>query len=412
LDPDRHRLVAAIGAQIYFMVKYKKPAHGHNKTSPLTHNGKLEFWWSAIPTVGFVVLFAWGEIDYMKQVTPPVDAIDVRITGQKWFWTAEYPDVPGAQLNNRLIVPVGKPMRLTMTSTDVIHSFFIPVFRLKKDVVPGRYTVMWFEATIEGEYPLFCTEYCGDQHSGMIGVVQVVSGEKYLDDPQGGRPPRVRPGQGRQDPGRLRQARLQGPRLQHLPQPRRRVKTGPTFKGLYGKTESITGGSTPHRRGQLHPRVRPRAQRQGRPGLHPADAELRRPAGRRADHRPHRVHQGPEVGDRSLSMSTQPANTIHQGRSTRIASRSYLRAKTGHLQQGLHAARRHHGVPVHHPGGPGGDRQHPAAADARGQGRRVPQAQPAELLPVVHSARLASWSRRPRSAASTPAGPSTPRTRL
>lgn len=237
-------LVAAIGAQIYFMVKYKKPADGHRKTSAVTHNGKLEFWWSAIPTVGFVVLFAWGEIDYMKQVTPPADAIDVRITGQKWFWTAEYPDVPGAQLNNTLIVPVGTPMRLTMTSTDVIHSFFIPVFRLKKDVVPGRYTVMWFEATLEGEYPLFCTEYCGDQHSGMIGKVLVVSADKYLEilkeaarlefDPAKGDKTQADFGK------RIYDARgcgschsLDGS-----------AKTGPTFKGLYGKTESITGGTT------------------------------------------------------------------------------------------------------------------------------------------------------------------------
>ncbi len=237
-------LVVAIGAQLYFMVKYKKPADGHAKTSPLTHSGKLEFWWSAIPTVGFIALFVWGEVEYMKQVTPPNDAIDVRITGQKWFWTADYPAVPGAQLNNKLIVPVGVPMRLTMTSTDVIHSFFIPVFRLKKDVVPGRYTVMWFEATMEGEFPLFCTEYCGDQHSSMIGKVLVVSKDKYEEilkeearlefDPAKGDVSMADFG------ARVYKARgcgschsLDGS-----------AATGPTFKGVYGKTENLADGST------------------------------------------------------------------------------------------------------------------------------------------------------------------------
>lgn len=234
--------VIAIGAQIYLMVKYRKPADGHRKTSPLTHSGKLEFWWSAIPTVGFIVLFAWGEIEYMKQVTPPGDAIDVRITGSKWFWTVDYPETPGASLNNEIIIPVGVPMRLTMTSTDVIHSFFIPVFRLKKDVVPGRYTVMWFEATKIGEYPLFCTEYCGDQHSGMIGKARVVSAEDYEAILKEAARLEFDPTKGdktQADFGRRIYDRKGCNSCHSLDGS---AKTGPSFKGLYGKTESITGG--------------------------------------------------------------------------------------------------------------------------------------------------------------------------
>lgn len=233
--------IATIAAQAYFMVKYAKPKDGHRKTSAITHNGKLEFLWSAIPTVGFLVLFAWGEIEYMKQVTPPADAIDVRVTGQKWYWKIDYPAVKGASLKNELIVPVGVPMRLTMTSTDVIHSFFIPAFRLKKDVVPGRYTVMWFEATKEGEYPLLCTEYCGDEHSSMVGRVLVVSREKYAEVLA--ERSKLEKGQGETmaDYGARVYDRGGCASCHSLDGA---AKTGPTFKGLYGKTETLSTGQT------------------------------------------------------------------------------------------------------------------------------------------------------------------------
>jgi cytochrome c oxidase subunit II len=236
-------LVIAIGAQIYLMIKYRMPANGiHRKTSPITHNGALEFWWSAIPTVGFLVLFFWGEIDYMKQATPPSDAIDVRVTGQKWFWTVDYPAVPGAMLNNELVVPVGVPMRLTMTSTDVIHSFFVPVFRLKKDVVPGRYTVLWFEATKVGEYPLFCTEYCGDQHSGMIGKVLVVEAAEYEAILKERSKLEFDPTKGdvtQADFGRRIYDRKGCASCHSLDG---KASTGPSWKGVYGRSEAIVGG--------------------------------------------------------------------------------------------------------------------------------------------------------------------------
>lgn len=233
--------VGMIGIQFWFMWKYRKPANGHAKTSPITHNGKLEFLWSAIPTFFFIVLFAWGEIEYMKQATPPADAIDVRITGQKWFWTIEYPQIKGGKLKNELIVPIGQPMRLTMTSQDVIHSFFIPAFRLKKDVVPGRYTVLWFEATKEGEYPLLCTEYCGDEHSSMVGRVLVVKPEDY-ERILAERTKLVQEdGESLVDFGARVYDRGGCASCHSLDGS---VKTGPSFKGLYGKTETISDGST------------------------------------------------------------------------------------------------------------------------------------------------------------------------
>lgn len=233
--------VILMGAQIYFMLKYKKPKSGHRKTSPLTHSGKLEFWWSFIPAILLLILFGWGETLYMKMMSPPDDAISIRVTGQKWFWTVEYPDTAGAILTDELIVPVGIPVRLTLTSNDVIHSFFIPVFRLKKDAVPGRYTNMWFEATTPGVYPIFCAEYCGDQHSSMIGKVHVVPREEYqakLDEAarlvQDEGESMVDFGKRVWDRGGCASCHsLDGT-----------TKTGPSLKGKYGTNETLVDGST------------------------------------------------------------------------------------------------------------------------------------------------------------------------
>ncbi|MCA9699598.1 MAG: cytochrome c oxidase subunit II, partial [Myxococcales bacterium] len=161
--------VLVIGAMFYFMVKYKKRSD-NDKTSPLTHNGRLEFGWSAVPAVFLMVFFIWGERDFVRLSAPPADALDIRITGQKWYWTIEYPGRPVAstttvedgEIAPLLIVPKDVPVRLIMTSKDVLHSFYIPAFRVKKDVVPGRYSAVWFTAIEEGTFPVFCTEYCGD----------------------------------------------------------------------------------------------------------------------------------------------------------------------------------------------------------------------------------------------------------
>jgi len=174
-----------IGATILFMVRHARRSPDQ-KTSSITHNGKVEFLWSAVPTVLLIAIFIWGEIDYMKQAVPPQDAIEVRLTGRQWFWTTDYPSYPGVQLTSSvdeaapmLVVPKGIPVKLTMFSEDVIHSFYVPAFRVKRDVLPGRYTTIWFEATRVGEYNLFCTEYCGKDHSRMAGTVVVLEPEAF-----------------------------------------------------------------------------------------------------------------------------------------------------------------------------------------------------------------------------------------
>ncbi|MCB9568093.1 MAG: cytochrome c oxidase subunit II [Myxococcales bacterium] len=232
--------VILIGAQIYFMVKYKKPASGHRKTSPLTHSGKLEFWWSFIPAVLLIGLFAWGETLYMKMVAPPDDALQIRVTGQKWFWTVEYPD-SGAKLTDEIIIPINVPVKLTLTSNDVIHSFYIPVFRQKKDAVPGRYTNMWFEATKVGVYPLFCAEYCGDQHSSMIGTAKVVSMEDFEAAIEEASRIVQLPNEPLPDYG----ARVFAKRgCESCHSVDGTTKTGPSLKGKYGAQETLADGST------------------------------------------------------------------------------------------------------------------------------------------------------------------------
>jgi len=229
-----------VATMVYFAWKYRRRTK-FQKTSSITHNGKIEFLWSAIPAVLLIVIFLWGEIDYMKMSVPPGDAIDIRIKGQKWFWTVTYPDHPGVILTDEIIVPEGRPVRLTMTSEDVIHSFYIPAFRVKKDAVPGRYTNIWFQATRVGEYNLFCTEYCGDDHSGMIGVAKVLPWdqfEKALEEAG-----RLAPNTGESMAGFGRRVfERRGCPVCHSVDGTRLV--GPSFKGKYGSQEQLADGTS------------------------------------------------------------------------------------------------------------------------------------------------------------------------
>ncbi len=167
-----------IGLMVYFAWKYRRRGKP-GLTQAVTHNLALEITWTAIPVALLIVIFIWGMKVYIREHIAPKDAIEVKVTGQKWFWTFDYPS--GANSLNELVVPWGKPIRLLMSSRDVIHGFFIPDFRLKQDVLPNRYTVAWFNATIPGEHNIFCTQFCGKGHSEMIAKVRVVSDREYAD---------------------------------------------------------------------------------------------------------------------------------------------------------------------------------------------------------------------------------------
>lgn len=167
---------AIIAATVYFAVAYRRRSPDQ-KTHPTEGNNTIEFVWSAIPTLLLLVIFAWGFVGWLNLTVPPDNAVEIRVTGQKWVWSFDYPR-DGISADT-ITVPVGRPVKLTMSSVDVLHSFYVPAFRIKRDVLPNRYTVAWFEATQEGEFPILCTEYCGTGHSRMLSKVKVVSAAAY-----------------------------------------------------------------------------------------------------------------------------------------------------------------------------------------------------------------------------------------
>jgi cytochrome c oxidase subunit II len=137
----------------------------------------LEITWSIIPFGVMLTFFIWGAVIYFQERTPPADATEVYVVAKQWMWKIEH--MEGQREINELHVPTGQDVKLIMTSQDVIHSFFIPAFRIKQDVLPGRYTTLWFKATKPGVYHLFCAEYCGTMHSGMGGSIVVMEPQEY-----------------------------------------------------------------------------------------------------------------------------------------------------------------------------------------------------------------------------------------
>jgi cytochrome c oxidase subunit II len=155
--------VAIFGVVIYFVIKYRhRPGHKAEKSS--AHNDALEITWTVIPTIIVVFLFYYGWRSYIKVVTPPQKAVEIQVLARQWSWTFTHSN--GVQ-DSDLHVPVNTPVRLVMTSQDVLHSFYAPAMRVKQDVVPRRYTYAWFIATKPGTYRLTCAEYCGTDHSQM-----------------------------------------------------------------------------------------------------------------------------------------------------------------------------------------------------------------------------------------------------
>ena len=160
---------------LYFSWKYKSRKKG--LTSSLDHNTTLEITWTVIPLILTLVVFFWGAETYLKMNIVPYGAMEVNVTAQKWSWNFTYKE--GFSNPKDLVVPVNKPVKLLMQSQDVLHSFYVPDFRVKIDVIPNRYMMLWFEPTKIGEFDIFCTEYCGKSHSEMLGKVRVLSQSDY-----------------------------------------------------------------------------------------------------------------------------------------------------------------------------------------------------------------------------------------
>jgi cytochrome c oxidase subunit 2 len=167
-------LIFALGA--YFSLRYRRKSPDEFPTRDI-QNMKLEITWCIVPFIFMLVMFFWGTALYARMKAPPENAITINIVGKQWMWKVQHPD--GAREINELHVPVGQPVRLIMGSEDVIHSFFIPAFRIKQDVVPGTFSTQWFIATRPGSYHLFCSQYCGAEHAKMIGEVVAMEPGAY-----------------------------------------------------------------------------------------------------------------------------------------------------------------------------------------------------------------------------------------
>jgi cytochrome c oxidase subunit 2 len=158
-----------------FSIRYRKARNP--VATQIEGSTLLEATWTIIPLAIFLVAFVWGALLYFRIYNPPTNAMNIYVVGKQWMWKAEHPG--GQHEINALHVPIGRPIQLTMISMDVFHSFSVPDFRVKREVIPGRYSTVWFQATTPGVYHIFCTQYCGTKHSGMIGEVTAMTPEDY-----------------------------------------------------------------------------------------------------------------------------------------------------------------------------------------------------------------------------------------
>ena len=220
-------LVSITAVMIYFVFRYNRKK---NPTASNIHgNDKLEVIWTIIPTILVLVMFYFGWMGYKPMRSIPKDAIPVKVYGQMWKWSFEYAN---GKLSDTLFIPKDKPVKLDLISRDVLHSFYIPAFRVKEDVVPGRENKLWFIGQEEGTYNIFCAEYCGDRHSYMLGKVSVLPETEYTrwyNDTTAST----------DHPGLVVLKKnacitchsLDGTKI-----------IGPSFKGIWGKTETVVTG--------------------------------------------------------------------------------------------------------------------------------------------------------------------------
>jgi cytochrome c oxidase subunit II len=215
-----------------FAVKYRsKP---EREVTQIEGSLALEATWTLIPFGLFMIMFVWGAAIYMQEVQPPKDAMEIFVVGKQWMWKLQHPE--GVREIDQLHVPLGRDVRLTMISQDVIHSFYVPEFRIKQDVLPGRYTTIWFHAIKPGHYHLFCAEYCGTLHSGMIGEVVVMEPAEYAAWLSGGTT-----AEGSMASTGQQIFQQLGCATCHRSDTQGR---GPNLVGLYGKTVLLDNGST------------------------------------------------------------------------------------------------------------------------------------------------------------------------
>jgi len=221
--------VLIFGLIFYFAIKYRR--RSKDEVPPqIEGNLALEITWTAIPTALCVVMFVWASGLYFRNAVPPKGSTEIFVIGRQWMWKVQHSE--GVQEINELHVPVGVPIKLTMTSQDVIHDFAVPEFRIKEDVLPGRYTSEWFTATKTGRFHLFCDQYCGTLHSAMVGWIIVMEPTDYARWLSGNPV-----NKSIADMGAELYVRY-GCNTCHS------TGLGPPFVGLYGSVVKLTGGQT------------------------------------------------------------------------------------------------------------------------------------------------------------------------
>jgi len=226
-------MTALIFATVFiFAIKYRRKSDDEIP-QPIHGSLKLEITWSILPFIVMLSFFWWGAQIFFANATAPANSMDLYAVGKQWMWKIQYPE--GQREINELHVPVGRPVKVTLASEDVIHSFFIPAFRVKQDVVPGRYNTMWFTATKPGRYHLFCAEYCGTEHSGMVGWVNVMTEPDYENWLAGGGSEGTMVQQGERLFGQL------GCSTCHQLDQQGRC---PIMRGVYGSRVQLSGGGT------------------------------------------------------------------------------------------------------------------------------------------------------------------------
>ncbi|NOU46854.1 MAG: cytochrome c oxidase subunit II [Bacteroidales bacterium] len=225
-------LVAITAVMIYFVIRYNKKRNP--KATNIEGNNTLEVLWTVIPTILVLVMFYYGWMGYKPMRNVPADAIPVKVYGQMWKFSFEYAN---GKLSDSLVVPVDKPVKLFLISKDVNHSFYIPAFRLKEDLIPGKNNFLWFEANKAGKYDVMCAEYCGQLHSAMltsVNVVDVKAYEKWLSDSTSA---------ANEHPG-LTLMKKNACFSCHTQDGSKLV--GPSFKGVFGRTELVDTDGSEH----------------------------------------------------------------------------------------------------------------------------------------------------------------------
>jgi cytochrome c oxidase subunit II len=224
-----------LSAMTLFTFRYRRRdpsevSHGSH------HNTWLEITWSVIPGIIVAVIFVWGFLAYLNMRTPPDGAYEIQVIARKWSWSFVYPN---GHVDSDLHVPIDRPVRLVMSSDDVIHSLFVPAFRIKMDLVPGRYTETWFEANRVGEYTLYCAEYCGTQHSTMLARVVVHPSGEF--EPWLEKAANLLETLTPVEAGEVLYLRRGCAQCHSVDGS---AKSGPTFLGAYGTTQLMTSGAS------------------------------------------------------------------------------------------------------------------------------------------------------------------------